>query len=91
MGQGQLTSDGALEGAVMVKRNDGDLVGRGARLVPCLMALEAAPQADRDQATQEQEPSNHQHQPATGGDTQLGQKDFVYRMPLNVSDCLQHG
>lgn len=90
MGQGQLTSDGALEGAVVVKGNDGDLVGLGARLVPCLLALEAAPDADRDQATQQQEPPEHQHQPAMGGHTELGQKGFVYRTPPNVSDCLQH-
>lgn len=75
----------------MVKRNDGDLVGLRARLVPCLMAVEAAPHADRDQATQEQEPPDHQHQPGTGGDTELGQNDFVCRTTLNVSDCLQHG
>lgn len=74
--QGQLTGDGALEGAVVVKGNDGDLVGLRARLVPWLMALEAAPHADSDQATQEQEPPNHQHQPAAGGGHRIRTERF---------------
>lgn len=72
----------------MVKRNDGDLVGLRARLVRCLMALEAAPHAHNDQGTQEQEPPEHQHQPAGGGDTELGQKGFVYtHLLISLAAC----
>lgn len=85
----QLTGNGALEGAVMIKSNDGDLVGLRARFLPCLTAMKTASHADRKQATQQQQPTNDHHQPGKGEDTELGQKDFVCSGPFKVSPCLK--
>lgn len=87
--QSQLTGNGALEGAVMIKSNDSDLVGLRTRLLPRLMAMKTAPHADGNQATEEQQPTDHHHQPGKGEGTELGQKDFVCRGPFKVSPCLK--
>jgi len=63
----------------MIKSNDGDLIGLRTRFLPCLMAMKAAPHADGNQATQEQQPTDHHHHPGKGEDTESGQKHFVCR------------
>lgn len=69
----------------MVKGDDCDLIGLRARLVPSLVALEAAPHADRDQPTQQQEPPDHQHQPGMGRDTELGQILFTGHLLMSLT------
>lgn len=75
----QLTGNGALQGAVMIESNDGDLVGLRTRFVPCSMAMKTASHADGSQATQEQQPTDYHHQPGKGEDKEWGQKDSVCR------------
>ncbi|KAK4830342.1 hypothetical protein QYF61_010106 [Mycteria americana] len=66
----------------MIKSNDSDLIGLRTRFLACLMAMKTASHADGNQATQEQQPTDHHHQPGKGEDTELGQKDFVCRGPF---------
>ena len=75
----------------MIKSNDSDLIGLRTRFLPCLMAMKTASHTDGNQATQEQQPTDHHHQPGKGEDTELGQKDFVCRGPFKVSPCLKEG
>lgn len=89
--QSQLTGNGTLEGAVMIKSNDGNLIGLRTWFLPCVMAMKTASHAYGKQATQEQQPTDHHNQPGKGEDTGLRQKDFIWREPLNVFPCIKRG
>lgn len=59
-----LTSDGALQSAVVIKSDDCHFIGWPVLLFPVLPATQAAAKAHRSQTTQKQQGANHHQQPA---------------------------
>lgn len=86
--QSQLTGNGALEGAVMIKSNDGDLVGLRSRSLRCLTAMKTASHTNGNQATQEQQPTDHHHHPGNGEDY-IRTVRLCLQGTFKVSPCLK--
>lgn len=61
-----LTGDGALQSAIMIKSDDGHFVRRPALIFPILLATQAAAEAHRSQAAQEEQGADDHQQPARG-------------------------